>query len=627
VECAAIIGTRVDRSLLASAQPGGTGAVGDCLATGMLVSDGTELRFRHELVRMAVEAAVPPHRKAGLHARLLAALEERGNCDPALLAHHAEGARDEKAVLRHAPAAARRSSALGAHREAAAQFERALRSADDGDAAAVAPLHEGLAGEYSLLDRWPQVERELRTAIECRRRLGDGRRVGENLCQLSIALWRLCRGKESDEAAAEAVRVLEALPPGPELGWAYCVLASSFVTGSRAGAGLALLHKAKAIGERMDDPAIVSFALNCLGITDVERGCDGMSELEEALRIGLDADIPVAAGRAYTSLQECCNYLHRFADAERYYREGMAYCAERELGVYGMCLAGARGEGLMVQGRWDEAAAQCAPLLNHRGISPVNRLRPVMVLGTIRGRRGAPGAWDLLDEALRLAEGTLEVHWVLPVRAIRAELRWLAGEHAAAAQEFQASCDRAGTRADVWRWGMAVLWQARLGLAAGPAGEVPAGEVPEPVARELAGDHAGAAAAWERLGRPYDAALAWLGSSDEAGLRRALAVFGELAARPAATAVRRRMKELGIRAIPRGPRPATRAAPAGLTPREQEVLALLSEGLPDREISRRLFISERTVHHHVSAVLSKIGVSSRTAAAHEAARMGIGVPP
>jgi DNA-binding NarL/FixJ family response regulator len=86
------------------------------------------------------------------------------------------------------------------------------------------------------------------------------------------------------------------------------------------------------------------------------------------------------------------------------------------------------------------------------------------------------------------------------------------------------------------------------------------------------------------------------------------------------------MKELGVRAIPRGPRASTRAAPAGLTTREQEVLALLSQGLPDKEISKRLFISERTVHHHVSAVLAKIGVSSRTAAALEAARIGATIP-
>jgi DNA-binding NarL/FixJ family response regulator len=83
------------------------------------------------------------------------------------------------------------------------------------------------------------------------------------------------------------------------------------------------------------------------------------------------------------------------------------------------------------------------------------------------------------------------------------------------------------------------------------------------------------------------------------------------------------MKQLGMTSIPRGPRAATRAAPNGLTAREQEVLALLAEGLPDKEISQRLFISERTVHHHVSAVLAKVGVPTRTAAAREAARLGI----
>src|SRR5207248_11360154 len=115
---------------------------------------------------------------------------------------------------------------------------------------------------------------------------------------------------------------------------------------------------------------------------------------------------------------------------------------------------------------------------------------------------------------------------------------------------------------------------------------------------------------------------AW--SPDEAALRYALAGFEELGAGAAAGAVRRRMRELGVKAIPRGPRAATRAAPAGLTPREQEVLALLADGLADRGVSDRLVISERTVHHHVSAVLSKIGVPSRTAAVRKAARMGIG---
>ena len=167
-------------------------------------------------------------------------------------------------------------------------------------------------------------------------------------------------------------------------------------------------------------------------------------------------------------------------------------------------------------------------------------------------------------------------------------------------------------------FGSIAIWLRRL-LA--PV-DLPSG-LAEPFALEVAGDWPGAAAAWKRLGRPYDAALAWLGSADEAGLRQALSTLDDLGARATAAAARRQMKELGIRAIPRGPHRATRAAPAGLTARQQEVLALISEGLPNHEISRRLFISERTVDHHVSAVLSKIGVPSRIAAAQEARRLGI----
>jgi predicted ATPase len=180
VEAAAVIGVRVDRALLSSVLGPGASA-GECQAAGILVPDGTGLRFRHELVRMAVEAGIAPHRKAELHARLLAVLEERGDADPALLAHHAEGAGAAKAVLRYAPAAARRSSVLGAHREAAAQFERALRFADVGDGAALAALHEGVAGEYSLLDRWQEAERALRIALRLRRQLGDELSSGQDL--------------------------------------------------------------------------------------------------------------------------------------------------------------------------------------------------------------------------------------------------------------------------------------------------------------------------------------------------------------------------------------------------------------------------------------------------------------
>lgn len=70
-------------------------------------------------------------------------------------------------------------------------------------------------------------------------------------------------------------------------------------------------------------------------------------------------------------------------------------------------------------------------------------------------------------------------------------------------------------------------------------------------------------------------------------------------------------------------RSTTRENPAGLTRREREVLELICDGHTNDEISGRLFISAKTVDHHVSAVLGKLGVGSRKVAAAEAVRLGL----
>ena len=621
VQVAAIIGTRVDRSLLAGVLTGPDSAVDECLTNGLLTAEGTGLRFRHELVRMAVAATIAPHREAGLHGRLLAALEQAADADPAVLAHHAEGAGDKKAVRRHAPEAARRSSALGAHREAAAQFERALRFADPDDRPALAALQEGLAREYSLLDRLEEAERALRTALALRRELDDHLAIGQGLRRLSETLWQLCKGEESARTAAEAVGVIEALPAeGPELAWAYTSRADSLWSAGRRDEAFAVLEKARDIGARLGQPGIESSALNWLGCALVDRGQDGIGLIEQALRIALDAHLHEEAGAAYVNVQDGCVSLQRLDEAQRYYAEAMAFCERRELRFNTRCLRGAQADTLLLLGRWAEAADLCEKVLAIPGVSPANQLYPTRILGTVLGRRGDPDAWALLDRALALADGIDGQAWVAQTRAVRAELLWLSGKPDVAADEARAAYDRAAGQIDPWRAGSLAIWLSRLQEE---QAEFPA-DLPEPYALEIAGDREGAAQAWERLGRPYDAALVWVMSTDEAGLRGAVKTLDDLGARATAAVARRRMKELGMTAIPRGPHRATRADPAGLTAREQEVLALLAEGLPDREISERLFISERTVHHHVSAVLAKIGVSSRTAAAREAARMGIG---
>jgi DNA-binding CsgD family transcriptional regulator len=150
------------------------------------------------------------------------------------------------------------------------------------------------------------------------------------------------------------------------------------------------------------------------------------------------------------------------------------------------------------------------------------------------------------------------------------------------------------------------MWRAG-GLTSAP------GPVAEPFARQIAGDWQGAAALWEQIGCPYEQALA-LADGDAEAMRNALALFEQLGAQPAMALVRRRLQLLGIRGIPRGPRPSTRTNQAGLTSRQLEVLELVAEGFSNAEIASRLFTSPKTVEHHVSAVLAKLRVHSRAQA-------------
>jgi len=143
-----------------------------------------------------------------------------------------------------------------------------------------------------------------------------------------------------------------------------------------------------------------------------------------------------------------------------------------------------------------------------------------------------------------------------------------------------------------------------------------------PFLLQIAGDWPGAARRWRELGYPYEAARALGETQDADDLRTALADLTRLGASPAAAFVRRRMREIGVRTLIRGPRASTRGNPAQLTEREMQVLTLVAGGLRNAEIAERLFISAKTVDHHVSAILAKLGTRSRGDAVRVAARLG-----
>jgi DNA-binding CsgD family transcriptional regulator len=335
----------------------------------------------------------------------------------------------------------------------------------------------------------------------------------------------------------------------------------------------------------------------------------------EALRIGLEAGAEAQAGRAYANAYTFFLQQFRFAEGERYWRDGIAYCDERDIPTYSTCLRGHRAIGLLDLGRWDDAAALAQRVLATEA-SPVNLLTSQVTLGLVRARRGVGDPCEVLDAAVEAAESLDETEWVAVTRLARAEARWLAGDEDAAVDDLRRVRARI-TPMDYDDDARLSVWERRLlGTA------TPASPAPEPWATWLAGDHVAAADAWDGLGCGYYAALALHDSDCDDDLRTAITRFEALGADAAVRRTRQRMKDLGHRA-PAGARATTRQHPLGLTRREDEVLALLCEGLTNEEIAGRLVVSTRTVDHHVSAVLSKLGVSSRGAAAARARKLGL----
>jgi DNA-binding CsgD family transcriptional regulator/tetratricopeptide (TPR) repeat protein len=594
-------------------------ALEQCLSSGILEVVAGGVAFRHELARMTIEESLSPHRRIALHRSALQALTTppAGAADPTRLAYHAEAAGDTDAVLRFAPAAAEYAASIGAHREAAAQYARAVRFGTGLPAHARAALLEGRSHECYLTDQMDASVDALEQAITQWRVSGDEVREGAALSQLARRLW--CAGRSADAAKAvqESLRLLEAQPPGPELALAYSVVAAIDLNEERFDETLRWGTRALDLAESCGDAAVVVYSLNNIGTMQLLAGMPaGRHKLERSLALAESAGLDEHVGRAFIHLAWAMTRTRAY-ELEPWLDRGVKVCEELGLEAWKLYCVAHRARLHLDLGRWNDAAADATFVLRSPRSVPLLRILALTVLGLVRARRGDPQHRPPLDESLALLERRDELQYRAPVAAARAEAAWLNGRGPAVDAMTRDVLGTAADRGAPWVVGE-LAWLRRL---AGIDETVPAAV--EPYSTQLAGEASTAAAQWTRLGCPYDAALALAESDDESRLRHALAQFQRLGARPAAGIVARRLREFGVRDVPRGPRAQTEQHPAQLTRREAEVLAHVQRGASNAEIAARLHLSEKTVHHHVSAILRKLGAHSRGQAVFEAAQRGL----
>ncbi len=346
---------------------------------------------------------------------------------------------------------------------------------------------------------------------------------------------------------------------------------------------------------------------------------EGRADLQRALQIALAGGFEEHVARAYVNLSTRPARNRDYAFAAQYLEDGIRYCEERDLDSWSRYMQAQRADAMLALGQWDKAAQDADMLIRARDSAAVIKIPALVVIGRLRARRGDPDIQTPLLEAYRLAVPTRELQRLGPALAGRAEAAWLDDSGDEELYTALADAYEAGRRqADPWLRSELAFWLWRHGRLI----QVPP-DVSRPFSLQMAGDWQAAAELWRAYDCPYDQAMALADSDEEAPLRQALEIFERLGANPMAGRVRRKLRASGVRGLKRGAQERTRQNPVGMTNQELKVLALLAEGCRNADIAKRLFVSEKTVGHHVSSVLSKLGVRSRGEAVAAAARLGL----
>jgi DNA-binding CsgD family transcriptional regulator/tetratricopeptide (TPR) repeat protein len=615
LEQLAVVPSAVERTLVDTLVADGVAGLAVAEQRGLLAVTPERVTFRHELIRRAVADSLPAARRIDLNRNVLAALVALPGSDPARLVHHAAQAGDEDAIARYGPDAARDATAAGSHREAAAHLRLVLRPRHRYAPAELADLLERYAVEcYTIADSADAVAAQC-DAVALRRSLGDTLALGADLRWLSRIHWWAGDADAAEEAAREAIAVLERAGDDRLLALALSNTAQLRMLSDRYAEAIAHGERAIELARRADDTAILAHALNNVGTARWRAGVPGgRRQLEESLDVALAAGEVEHACRSYANIIWTLLENLEYTEADRFLPPAMELADRAEHLGFLSYLHVEQAMRRLAAADWDDAEKH-AEFGLHEFVPA--RCPALTVVARVRVRCGRPGADELLAQAWEIAVRTKELQRTGPVAAARAEAAWLRGDHAATAEAV------AGVYAQTRSLAHGP-YRAELGYWLAKSGHpvcVDDGE--HPYALQTAGDWRRAADLWQKAGCPYEYAAALAESPDPADKLTALGELDALGAEPLARLVRTELRRLGVHHIPRGPHAATRSNPAGLTERQLQVVRLLVDGLTNPEIADRLVVSVRTVDNHVRAVLEKLDAPTRRQAAARAAELGL----
>lgn len=620
-ELLSVIPTGFEIRYITGMDPSYQAAVEGSLGSKILLLNDGLIIFKHELYRRTIEGSLSPLRRLALNKKILDLFlnDFEQNQQIERIIHHAKNANEYELVVRFAPQAARQAASLGAHTEASKLYFSAIEYYQGRDKDRLLEFYESYAYECYLTNKHREAIIYTGRSLNLWKEKNNQEKMGNCMRFLSRLWWYEGNHKKAESYGVQAIEVLDKQPSSKAKAMAYNNMSRLRMSLDRTAECIQWAQKAIAIAEEIDDEETLAQALNNMGCELMLSGPtpdEGIELLEKSRQIALKNAFHEHVARVYTILGANGVTIKDYALAKKALDEGILYCEEKDLDFQKLYMLSSRARLNLETGDWTQASRIAGSLLKHEDLLPVIRIVALTVVATIKIRKGDhQDVLPLLLEIKNLAYETMELQRIIPVFLALMEYEWITGKSHIEIDDLSAAINNIVHAGRFSKKSRLYFWLKKTKKDYLLPGEV----------HQATEEHAGSVNEtdiWEKWGCPYEYAIA-LFEGAETDKRKAIAIIQDLGADAVYEKMKLQMRNSGIKSIPRGIRETTRSNPANLTERELEVLPLLQNGLQNKEIADRLFISAKTVDHHISAILFKLDVNSRAKAVQEAIHLGI----
>jgi DNA-binding CsgD family transcriptional regulator/tetratricopeptide (TPR) repeat protein len=592
-----------------------------CLELRILEERNGMLSFKHELFRRTIEASLSPFLRIELNKQILElfkdSFERAGEIER--LIHHAKNANEYDIVVKYAPVAARKAAALGAHVEASKLYLSAIEYYQGNDPVTLIEFYDAYAYECYLTS---QIKEAIIYATKSFTLIkqADVEKRGDCMRLLSRLWWLDGNKKKALAYGRQAVELFAGEPASNAKAMAFSNMSHLKMLSDHVDECIQWSKKAITMAKKLGNENILCHALNNVGTIlsrTVRFRRTGIKLLEQSLQIALRNGYEEHVARAYTNIGSAAVVMKDYKFALSALSAGTSYVEERDLDPWSTLMFSKLSRLHFETGNWNEAFRLADGILKNEGQARLSKIDALGVAAKIKMRRGDTGVLPLLMEAKTISLEVMELPVIVPVMICFLEYEWITGTKVIEDSILETIIPMVEERGNIYENSAFAFWLLKSRNKCITLKQSFVGYETDTPAMA-----AKAAVIWKQLGCPYEQALA-LFDGTEADKRKALDIIDRAGATAVFEKLKFLMRSYGYRQIPRGIRKSTRSNIANLTGRELDILQLLREGLQNKEIAGRLFISPKTVDHHLSSIFFKLEVNSRTKAVEEALNLNI----